>query len=141
MHQKLVSDSFLILVNSPKQQVYARSFLENQILWKRVIKKILKKLTWFFLCTHSLLMDKIVKNKRGLELITTLSLCCKTWLEKYFFSDLSPGQFWWFSTKGFLSYFKHFIWKFMQANSQGHNYSSSIWPFEYGNCGKVGKKL
>ena len=29
----------------------------------------------------------------------------------------------------------------MQANSQCHNYSSFIRPFESGNCGKKGKKL
>ena len=29
----------------------------------------------------------------------------------------------------------------MQANSQHHNYSNFIWPFEFGKCGKEGKKL
>ena len=29
----------------------------------------------------------------------------------------------------------------MQANSWHHNYSSAICPFEFGDCGKEGKKL
>ena len=41
-------------------------------------------------------MDKIMKNTRGLELFTSLSLGCKTCLEKIFFSDLSPGEFCWY---------------------------------------------
>ena len=30
-------------------------------------------------------MDKIMKNKKGMELVTSLSLSCKTCLEKFLF--------------------------------------------------------
>ena len=30
-------------------------------------------------------MDKLMKNKKGVELVTSLSLSCKTFLEKFFF--------------------------------------------------------
>ena len=35
-------------------------------------------------------MEKIMENKMDLELVTSLSLGCKTWLEKFIFSDLWP---------------------------------------------------
>ena len=40
MHQKLVPDPFLILVNNPKEPLYARNSFENKISWKRIIKNI-----------------------------------------------------------------------------------------------------
>ena len=49
VHQKLVPDPFLILVNNPKQPLYARTYFKNKIFWKTIIKKLLKKLTLFFL--------------------------------------------------------------------------------------------
>ena len=42
MHQKLDPDPFLILLNNPKQPLYARIFLKNKILKNRIIKKSLK---------------------------------------------------------------------------------------------------
>ena len=48
MHQKLISDPFLILINKPKQPLHARNSFTNRIFWKRIIKKILKSL--FFFC-------------------------------------------------------------------------------------------
>ena len=41
MHQNLVPDLFLILVNNPKQPLHARNFLENKIFWKNFKKSIL----------------------------------------------------------------------------------------------------
>ena len=53
-----------ILVNSPKQPIDVRDF------WKNVtLKETMKKVTLFFLCTQSLFMDKIMKNKTVLELV------------------------------------------------------------------------
>ena len=78
VHQKLVPDPIVILVNSLNSQIYARDPLENKLFWKRIIKK-----TRFFLCAQYLLMDKIMKTKRCLELVTTLFLCRKTCLEKF----------------------------------------------------------
>ena len=39
VHQKLVSDLFLILVNNPKQPLHARNYFKNKIFWKMIIKK------------------------------------------------------------------------------------------------------
>ena len=40
VHQKLVLDLFLILVNNPKQPLHARSYFKNKIFWKRIVKKL-----------------------------------------------------------------------------------------------------
>ena len=69
MHQKLASDLFLILVNNPKQPLHARNSFRNKIFWKRIIKKPFKKVNYLFFQIQSLLMDKVIKNKRGLELV------------------------------------------------------------------------
>ena len=53
-----------ILVNSPKQPIDVRDFWKNVIL-----KETMKKVTLFFLCTQSLFMDKIMKNKKVRELV------------------------------------------------------------------------
>ena len=71
MHQKLVPDHFLILVNNPKQPLHARNYFENRIFWKRR--------------TQSLLMDKVIKIKKGLELVTSCSLGYKTSTEKFLY--------------------------------------------------------
>ena len=49
VHQKMVPDPFLNLLNNPKQPLHERSSLKNNMFWKRVIKNALKKLTLFFL--------------------------------------------------------------------------------------------
>ena len=46
MHQKLVPDLFLFLVNSPKQPLHGRNSFKNKVICKRIIKK---PLTLFFL--------------------------------------------------------------------------------------------
>ena len=45
-------------------------------------KKKKKKVNLILLCTQSLFMDKIMNNKRGLGLVTSLSLGCKTCVER-----------------------------------------------------------
>ena len=42
MHQKLVADPFLILLNNPKQQLHAGIYFSNKMFWKKIIKKPLK---------------------------------------------------------------------------------------------------
>ena len=69
MHQKLAPDLFLILVNNPKQPLHARNSFRNKIFWKRIIKKPFKEVNYLFFQIQSLLMDKVIKNKRGLELV------------------------------------------------------------------------
>ena len=54
MHQNLVPDPFIILVNNPKQPLHARNSFGNKILWKRIIKNSEKNLTLF---NQSLLME------------------------------------------------------------------------------------
>ena len=56
--------------------MYARNSLKLNIL-----KENYQKAFDFFLCTQSLFIDNM-KNKRGLELVTSLSLRCETCLEK-----------------------------------------------------------
>ena len=46
-----------------------------------VLTETMKKLT--FICTQSQFMDKIMKNKKGVELITSLSLSCKICSDKF----------------------------------------------------------
>ena len=48
-------------------------------------QKALKKLTIYFFQTQSLLMDKVIKNKRGLELVTSRSSGYKTSSEKFLY--------------------------------------------------------
>ena len=71
VHQKLVPDPFLILVNDPKQPLHAINYFKNKIFWKRIIKKPL--------------MDKIIKNKSGLELVTSRSSGYETSSEKFLY--------------------------------------------------------
>ena len=60
-------------------------FLKKGIL-KEDYQKALKKLTLFFFQTQSLLMDKVIKNKRGLELVTSPSSGDETSSEKFLYS-------------------------------------------------------
>ena len=61
VHQKLVPESFSILVNNPKQPLHARSSFENNIFWKSIIKNLLKSHLYFFFQTQSLSMYKPIK--------------------------------------------------------------------------------
>ena len=73
VHQKLLSDPFFILVNKPKQQLNAINCFKNKIFWKGIIKNVLKSLLYFFFRAQSLLMDKVIKNKRDPELVSSHS--------------------------------------------------------------------
>ena len=68
MHQKPVRDSCLVLVTKNSHSMQEILF---KIFWKSIIKKPQK--SYFFFQSQSLLMDKIVKNKRSLELVTSRS--------------------------------------------------------------------
>ena len=88
-------------------------------VWKKLLKiryyerglsKTLKRpKKGFFFFTQSLFVDKTMENKRGLELGVSLSFVCKHVEKNSFFSNLTPGQFWCFNTKWFLSYSKKSI--------------------------------
>ena len=87
-------------------------------------------------------MDKVTKNKRGLELVTS----CPSGYKNKFIKI--PSLVIYYLTKFddiILSSFL-VIPKITSANlcKPIHdiiNYSTSIWPFEFGKCGKEGKKL
>ena len=71
VQQKLVPDLFIILVNNPKQPLYARNYFKSKIFRKEDYQKALKKITSFFLSNPVSFNSKIIKNKRGLELLTS----------------------------------------------------------------------
>ena len=64
MHQKLVSDLFLILVNNPKQPSQTLFFLPNPVPFN----------------------EQSYQNKRGLELATSRSSGYETSSEKFVYS-------------------------------------------------------
>ena len=51
-----------------------------------IIKKPWKSQLYFFFRIQSLLMDKVIKNKRGLELVTSHSSGYETRSEKFLYS-------------------------------------------------------
>ena len=57
----------------PKRAIACKKWFKNKIFWKGIIKNFLKSLLYFFFWTQSLLMETVIKNKRGLELVTSLS--------------------------------------------------------------------
>ena len=91
VHQKLVPDSFLILVNETKQPFYAGNFFKNKSLLEDY-QKALEKLTLFFFQIKFFFIDKIIKNRRGLELVTSSSLDHKTSSENSFISYILSDQ-------------------------------------------------
>ena len=68
VHQKLVPDLFLILVNNPKQPLHAIIILKIRY-FETGLSKSLKKVFILFQ-TQSLLVGKIMKNNRDLKLVT-----------------------------------------------------------------------
>ena len=79
MHRKLAPDSFLILVNKPKQLLHSRnSFREDY-------QEALKKLTLFFLSSPVPFKRQDHKNKMGLELVSSCSSDYKTCSEKFLY--------------------------------------------------------
>ena len=79
---KLAPEPFLILLNSPKQPLHARNYFKNKVFWKGIIKNLLKSELYFFFQTQSLLIDKVIKNKRGLKQGTSHSSGYKTNTQK-----------------------------------------------------------
>ena len=65
-------------------------------------------------------MDRVIKNKRGLEPVTSCSSGYKTCHKNLFTSFVLSGQVWWCNIKRFSSYSKNYTCKFMQANSWYH---------------------
>ena len=65
--------------------MHAGYSFENKKFWNMIVKKPLKSWLYFFFRTQSLLMDKVIKNKRGLELVTSRSSGYKTSSEKFLY--------------------------------------------------------
>ena len=63
MHQKQVTDPFLIMVNNPKQLLHARTSFEN--ILKEDYQKAFKKLTLLFLSNLHFKWTKLSKTGPG----------------------------------------------------------------------------
>ena len=84
MQQKLVPDPFLICM---QEVIFKIRYFEGEL------SKSLKKVDFtFFFRTQSFLMDKIMKNKRILELVTRHSPGYKKSSENSSLSDVLPDQ-------------------------------------------------
>ena len=97
--------------------MHARNYFENKIFWKKITKNPYKSQLYFFFRKKSLLMYKIIKNKKGLELVTRRSSGYEKSSENFVISYILSDQVYWCNIKQLLSYFKNYICKFMQANS------------------------
>ena len=86
-------------------------------------------------------MDEIVKRKKNLELVTSLSSGYKKSSENFFISCVLSDQVWWSNIKQFLSYFIINSVNLCKPTHDIIKYSTSIYPFESGKYGKKGKKL
>ena len=53
--------------------------------FERGLSKTLKKVNYFFFRTQSLLMDKVIKHNRGLELVTSCSSGHEASSEKFLY--------------------------------------------------------
>ena len=97
---------------------------------KEDYQKALKKLSFFFFRTQSLLMDKVIKNKRGLDLVNSLYSATKQVQKNSFIRYRLSDQVWCCNVKQFLSYSKNYICIFMQVNSWHHklfHFHLSLW--------------
>ena len=78
-------------------------------------------------------MDKLIKNWRSLELVTSCSLGHETSSQKFLYSLYIiwlSDQVWRCNVKQFLSYSKNYICKFMQVSSWHHklfHFHLSFW--------------
>ena len=86
-------------------------------------------------------MDKVIKSKRNLELVTSCSLGYQTIQKHSFISYVLSEQVWWCNTKWLLSYSKKLSANLCKPIHDIINYSTSTCPFESGNCGQKGKKI
>ena len=78
VQQKLVTDTFLILVNNPKLPLHSRNFFKNKIFSDRIIKE--PYLTVFFLSNPFNRQD--YEKQKNLELMASSSSGYKTSSEK-----------------------------------------------------------
>ena len=86
-------------------------------------------------------MDKAVKSKKSQELLTSLSSGYKASSEEFLISCVLSDQVWWCNIKLFLSYSKITSANLCKPIHDIIKYSTSIYPFESGKCGKKGEKI
>ena len=120
MHQKLVPDPLLILVNNPKEPLHARNYFKNKIFWKRFIKNPKLSQLYFFFRTQSLNVQNYQKQK-GPGSSAQLLFRLRNKFKKITLLVISD-QVWWCNVKRFLSYFKNWICKFMPVISWHHKF-------------------
>ena len=105
-------------------------------------QKSLKKLTLLFLLNPVPFSGQSYQKQKGPGTTDQLPFRLRNKFTKisflviYYISD----QVWWYNIKWFLSYSKNYASKFVQSIHDIINYSTSIFPFEYGKCGKEGGK-
>ena len=96
--------------------------------FERELSKSLKKVNFFFQ-TQSFLMDRIIKNKRGLELATSRSSGYEASSKILLYSLYIIWPSLMINVKQFLSYSKNYIYKFMQVSWWHHNFFHFHLPF------------
>ena len=69
----------------PKTAIACKEFLQKQDILEGIIKSLLKIKLYFFFPDQSLLIDKVIKNKKGLELVTSPSSGYKTSSKKFLY--------------------------------------------------------
>ena len=115
----------------PKTAIAARNSFKNKIFWKGIIKNLWKvNFIFFFSNPVPFNRKSYIKNKKGLELVTSRSSGYETRHKNLFISyqisyqllviKLLSDQVWWCNVKQFLSYSKNYTCKFMQINSRHH---------------------
>ena len=83
------------------------TLFEKKYILKGYYQKSFKKLAYFFLSILVPFYREYYKNKRGLELITSISSGCKTYSEKFLFLWFITLELWWFYTEWILRYSKN----------------------------------
>ena len=88
MPQKLVADSFLILVKNRKQPLHARNCFKDNINWKEDYQKALKRLTLLFLSNLVPFNGQDYKKEKELgtcnqSLVRKIPLSMKYYLTKF----------------------------------------------------------
>ena len=85
-------------INLIKQPFYARNFLKIRHFERR-LSNTFEKVNFPFFRTQSLLMDKIITNKRGLELVPVALQVMKKVQKHFFCSYILSDQVWWCNIK------------------------------------------
>ena len=137
MHEKLVSDPFLLLVNISKQPVHARNYFKN--ILKEDHQKALKKSTLFFLTNTVPFNGQRYHKQKGpgtsKQSLFRLQNKSRKIISYILFDqvDVIESGFWVIPKTASTSLCK--------AIYDIINCSTSICPSLSGNCGKEGKKV